>query len=82
MSTIDKLLHLVLTLPITSSSAERSFSTMKRIKSVSRSTMSNDRLDNLAIISVEKELSSSISIPKVVEKYAASADRRIQLKWK
>ena len=41
---------------VTNCSAERSFSCLKRIKNYLRSTMSQDRLNALAILSIEHEL--------------------------
>lgn len=37
-------------------SAERSFSTLRRVKTYLRSTLSNDRLNALAILSIETEI--------------------------
>jgi hypothetical protein len=45
-----------LTIPITVASAERSFSKLKLIKSYLRSTMSQERLNGLTILSIEKEM--------------------------
>ena len=50
-----KLLKLVLTIPATTASVERSFSALKRIKTYSRNRMGGERLSSLAIISIEKE---------------------------
>ncbi len=45
-----------LTLPVTvAASAERSFSKLKLIKNYMRSTMSQDRLSGLSILSIENE---------------------------
>jgi len=46
---------LFMTLPLTVATAERSFSKLKIIKTYLRSTMSQERLDGLAIISIEHE---------------------------
>ena len=51
-----KLLEIDATTPLTSSESERCFSTLKRIKTYSRNTMTNDRLHALAMLSIHKEL--------------------------
>ncbi|KAJ4431682.1 hypothetical protein ANN_20284 [Periplaneta americana] len=55
-----KLCNLILTIPVTTAGVERSFSTLKRIKTYARSTMSEDRLSGLAVISIQKEMLKSI----------------------
>ena len=46
-------LRILLTMAVTVASAERSFSKLKLIKNYLRSTMSQERLTNLATISIE-----------------------------
>ena len=53
LSEVYKLLQLMLTIPATSTSAECSFSCLKRIKSYLRNTCGQDRLVNLAKISID-----------------------------
>ncbi len=48
---LTKLLELILIIPVTTASSERSMSTLKRIKTYLRSTMTNQRLSKLAVIS-------------------------------
>ncbi|KAK4557212.1 hypothetical protein RGQ29_007111 [Quercus rubra] len=48
--------RILLTIPVTVASVERSFSKLKLIKSYLRSTMSQERLSGLAILSIEKEI--------------------------
>ncbi|XP_050546739.1 zinc finger MYM-type protein 1-like [Daktulosphaira vitifoliae] len=50
---IDIALRMLLCTPISNCSTERSFSTLKRIKSYLRSSTSEDRLNNLALLSIE-----------------------------
>jgi len=45
-------LRILLNLPVTVASEERSFSKLKLIKTYLRSTMANDRLSGLAIIAI------------------------------
>ena len=49
---IRKMLIHIMVLPVTSCEAERSFSTLRRIKSDLRTTMTNERLNGLALLSV------------------------------
>ena len=50
-------LKLFLTIPVTVGTAERSFSKLKLIESYLRSTMSQERLHSLAILSIESKTS-------------------------
>ncbi|KAJ4432967.1 hypothetical protein ANN_15224 [Periplaneta americana] len=49
-----KLATLIVTIPATSASVERTFSALKRIKSYCRSTHTQERLSGLALMSIEK----------------------------
>ena len=51
---------------------ERSFSSLRHIKTYLRSTMSQERLDNLALLSIERELSSRLwdSLDELVIEFA------------
>ncbi|GFQ64320.1 TTF-type domain-containing protein [Trichonephila clavata] len=49
---MNLLLKVMATLPVTTASVERSFSTMKRIKTLPRSVMGDDRLNALAMMSI------------------------------
>jgi hypothetical protein len=73
--------QLVLTMPVSSANAERSFSALKRVKTYLRSTMAEQRLNNLCIMSIERELSSSLlqDINPVLDKFAHMKNRRANL---
>lgn len=55
-------LRLLLTLPVTVASGERSFSALKLIKTYLRSTMSQERLSGLALISIEHKVRRSLDL--------------------
>jgi hypothetical protein len=69
--TLATALHFLLTLPVSVTSCEHSFSKMKLIKLCLWSTMSQDRFTNLAIPSVENEAASSIDFSNVIKDFAA-----------
>uniref|UniRef100_A0A1X7UN42 HAT C-terminal dimerisation domain-containing protein n=1 Tax=Amphimedon queenslandica TaxID=400682 RepID=A0A1X7UN42_AMPQE len=60
-----------LTIAVTSAESEQSFSTMKRIKTRLRTTMVEERLSDLSILSIEKEVAQSIE-DKIIDEFASS----------
>ncbi|CAH1113923.1 unnamed protein product [Psylliodes chrysocephalus] len=82
---VVKLCKLVLTIPATSVLVKQSFSALKRIKSFIRNSTSEDRLSNLALISIEKQFVKQLSenskfYDDVIDRFAAVKDRRIDHK--
>ena len=61
-SEVILVLKLILVLPATNATSDRSFSAMKRIKSYLRSTMGQERLNNLMVLHVHKELVDKIEL--------------------
>ena len=53
-----KLLRLLLTIPASSCTAERSFSTLRRLKNYLRSSMKSNRLNHLSVIYVHSNLTN------------------------
>src|SRR5215469_2661102 len=74
-----KILKVLITIPMTTSEAERCFSTLKRIKTFLRNTMDQERLSALAMLSIEKDFITKIADfnNKVIEKFALAKERRM-----
>lgn len=70
-------LRIYSTLPVTSASAERSFSKLKIIKNYLRSTMGQERLSNLAMLSIESEVAGRIDTTKIIDEFAEKKVRKI-----
>lgn len=68
-------------MPVTSCTSERTFSKLSIIKSKLRSTMCQDRLENLMIPFVEQELAANARICDVIDNFKNSVafDRRMTL---
>jgi len=58
-------------------SCERSFSKLKLIKTDLRSTMCQERLSNLAILSVEKDAFDSINFDTIIDQFAEKKARKV-----
>ena len=73
---ILKLIMVVITLPVSSAASERFFSSLKRVKTFVLVTMSNARLSNLMMISVERELVKKLDFDLLVDKFGRIGNRR------
>ncbi|XP_057429853.1 uncharacterized protein LOC130722970 [Lotus japonicus] len=68
--------RILLTIPVTVASAERSFSKLKLLKSYLRSTMLQERLNGLALIAIENNLLDKIQYEDLIENFASKNARR------
>lgn len=70
-------LRIGLTLPVTVASGERSFSKLKLIKNYLRSTMSQERLVGLALVSIEFDVLQNIKIDELIKDFSETKARRV-----
>ena len=84
-----KLLSILVTTSASSCGCERSFSALKRIKSFSRSTMSDSRISFLAMLSIEKDflverkqLNSDEWYDQVIKHFCKISDRKLNFTFK
>jgi hypothetical protein len=80
------LAKLVSSIPATTASVERNISALKRIHTYKRSTQSEDRMNDLSLLSIEKEILATLRekddfYSKVIEKFTAKT-RRLDLNYK
>ncbi|KAL5857432.1 hypothetical protein ACOSQ3_004890 [Xanthoceras sorbifolium] len=69
--------RIFLTIPVTVTSAERSFSKLKLLKSNLRTTMTQDRLNGVALICIEKDMLEKIQYDDIIDEFAfRSASRK------
>lgn len=72
-------LRIFCSLPVTVASAERSFSSLKRIKTYARSTMAQERLQGLALLCIESDVAKNINYDSIIDAFAARKDRKAAL---
>lgn len=65
---INTLLWILETLPVTGATAERSFSTLRRLKTWLRSTMAEDRLTGLALLHIHRDI--ELDIDAIINRFA------------
>ena len=79
-----KLLETLITIPMCSTEAERTFSSLKRIKTYLRNTMGQSRLNSLSVISVGRDLIKNFSgfNEEVMNLFINKKDRRMHFHYK
>jgi hypothetical protein len=73
-------IRILLTLHVTIASIERSFSKLKLIKSYLRSTISQERLNGLAILLIEKRMLENLEYKNLISNFAFQKARRMIFK--
>ena len=70
---VKVLLSILTTLPVSTATAERSFSTLKRIKTYLRNSMGDSRLSGLALLSIHREI--EVDPAEVLDRFAKASRR-------
>lgn len=68
--------RILLTVPVTVASAERNFSKLKLLKNYLRSSMSQERLNGLAMLCIEKDLLDNIELDSIIDDFASKKARK------
>ena len=74
-----KLFHLKRSLPVSSAEAERSFSSMKRVKTPQRNRLTDEKMSDLCLLSSEREIMKKLDISNVIDIFYDNKPRRIPL---
>jgi len=74
---LKKVIELIVVIPVSSASAERSFLTMRRVKTYIRLTMKSSRLNDLTLLSIEREISGQFmdNPSSVIDEFAVMKKR-------
>ena len=67
---------LILLMPVTNAVSERSFSSLKRIKTYLYSATTNNQLNHLLILHIHKLLTDRLDLPKVVNEFVERREGR------
>jgi DNA (cytosine-5)-methyltransferase 1 len=63
-------------MPVTNCSSERSFSSLKRIKNRLRSTLSQENIDALGILSIESDITANLNFDDVIDQFSKQKARK------
>ena len=74
---VAQIARLILVLPATNATSERSFSALKRIKTALRSTMGQTRMNHLLLLHVHKDKTDALNAEDIGEEFVGSSEHRI-----
>jgi len=73
---VNNLIRLLLTIPVSSATAERSFAALRRLKTFTRSKMMASRLNNNAVHHVHQERTDSLVDDEIIQECVAGVGIR------
>ena len=76
---IKLVIHLVLTLPVSTATTERAFSAMSLIRTSFCNKMENEFLSNCMIVYAEREIVDNIDSESIVDEFYRLKPRKVQL---
>ena len=76
LSELHKLLRLYFTIPMSNANSEISFSSLRRLKTYLRSTMSQKKLNHVAFLHVHKHLTRALDLKSICKTFSSTNDRR------
>ena len=76
LSEIATVLKLILLLPATNAQSERVFSSLRRVKTYLRNSMSQGKLNHVMLMNVHKEETKKVSLEEVAEEFISKNERR------
>ncbi|KAL5854184.1 hypothetical protein ACOSQ4_003986 [Xanthoceras sorbifolium] len=76
---IDRLIRLILTLPVSTATTERAFSAMKLVKTGLRNKMDDKFLANYLVVYIEKEIAEKFSSESIIDDFMSLREHPGQL---
>ncbi|GJY99881.1 zinc finger MYM-type protein 1-like protein [Tanacetum coccineum] len=78
-SLLDRLIRLILTLPVSTATTERGFSALKMFKTRLRNKMANKFLADSLVVHIEKEIAETFDSKSIIDVFKNLKGRRAEL---
>ena len=78
LNQVHKLLQIYLTIPMTTATAERTFSTLRRFKNYLRTTMTQKRLNHVVLLHTHKQRTDVIDLDDVMRQFIGVNTHRLE----
>ena len=73
---VHRLLRIYLTVPMSSATAERTFSALRRVKNYLRTTMTQKRLNNVMLLHAHKQRTDDLNLREIATEFIGRNSRR------
>ena len=74
-----EVMQLLLVMPATNATSERSFSALRRVKTYLRTTMTQQRLNHLMVLHVHKTSTDGLDLMSVAREFVAGREGRLRM---
>ncbi len=79
LSQASRLLQLLIIMPATNATSERSFSALRRVKNYLRTTMLQQRLNNLLVLHVHQECTDNLDLRSIATEFIGDSEHRLRI---
>ena len=79
LSNVKRLMQLILVMPATNASSERSFSALRCVKTYLRATMKQERLNYMMLLHIHKDKTDAINLKSLVNEFVGCSDHRTNI---
>jgi len=79
MAEVCTVLKLILVMPASNATSECSFSALRRFKTYLCCTMCQERLNNLMLLHIHKELTDDLDLKDVATEFISGSERRLNI---
>lgn len=73
---VEVALRIMLSIPISNCSSERSFSVLKRIKNRMRSSLSQNKVSGLSLLAIESDITTKLDFNDIIDEFARRKSRK------
>ena len=79
MAEVCTVLKLILVMPASNAISERSFSALRRTKTYLCSTMGQERLNNLMLLHIHKDITDDLDLKDVATEFISRSEHRLSI---
>lgn len=79
LSEVCKVVKLIIIMPASNATSKRFFSTLRRVKNYLCSTMGQQRLNNLMVLHVHKDITDTIDLQKIATGFIGDSEHRFKI---